>query len=106
MPQNFRIFNKIKISTMFPTVRPVLCVYSSKVTILRGKLLIISFLFVQTLRRLNYNYNLKYRGLNAHFSTCPPKFRPPKPRTKSPPMTVAIKINSHTPGRNKALLVV
>src|SRR6218665_3833696 len=56
--------------------------YSSKVTILHEKLPIILFLFVQILKHI-LGTSLKYRGLNAHFSSVPPKLRiidPPNPR--------------------------
>lgn len=69
-PKISEIFSKILISTVSHCV----CVYSTKVTILSGKLPIISFIFVQQLKKL-IETNIKHTGLNTSFSHLSPKLR-------------------------------
>src|SRR6218665_72068 len=75
-PATFQKYSiKYKFSHFFPlfVYRLLCCLYSSKVTIIRGELLIISFLFVHTLKTLKWNYSVKHRGLYAHFFDLFPK---------------------------------
>ena len=96
-PKNFRcrgwrcLYSKFSNSIIYKFLQcfslfvltPVICVYSSKVTTLLGKLpiAIISLLVVRTLKTLKRKYS-KYIFLDLF-----PKLRifPPKPKTKSPP---------------------
>src|SRR6218665_1238180 len=76
-------------SSVFSTVCTGSCVVC--IIRLRWKLPVISFLFVQTLKALNWNYSLKCRGLIKRtfldlYSSKLRIFCLPKHRTKSPPM--------------------
>src|SRR6218665_1638948 len=97
VPKISEIFNKIISLNVFSVSHCLYwllcCVYNSKVAIIIT-LEVISFLFVQTLKALNWNYSLKYRGLIKRtfldlyrlLLKIPGSFVSPKHRTKSPPM--------------------